>query len=137
MAIFGASSLHPKIPFPAGGLGVDSSRTCGGNSDVWATRILVPALQLLQIYSERPDRSSVAEGNDDAAAVIGQLEALPALEPANFCDTSVSKGRPWGGARLMRIILVVISIAFATATAGAAITTAKQISANHHLPPAV
>jgi hypothetical protein len=60
-----------------------------------------------------------------------------AFEPANFCDTFVCKGRPWGGARVMRIILVVISIAFATATAGAAITTVKQIGANHHQPPSV
>ena len=31
----------------------------------------------------------------------------------------------------MRIVLVVLAIAFAAAAAGAAITTSKQISANH------
>jgi hypothetical protein len=75
VTIFGAPSLHPKIPFPAAGLRAKFERTCGRNSDVWATatRDHGPALQLFRIESKRlklptPFSRRIAEPlNADAA----------------------------------------------------------------------
>src|SRR5712664_1896669 len=55
MMIFGASSLHPKIPFPAAVVEREGGPLCTRNSDVRATAIrdLGPALQLFRIESER------------------------------------------------------------------------------------
>ncbi len=56
LVIFGALSLHPKIPFLAAGLErAKFDRTCTRNSDFWATviRDLGPPLQLFRIESER------------------------------------------------------------------------------------
>src|SRR5712672_2623416 len=52
MTIFGASSLHPKIPFPAAGL----EREVQGQYSGFCTAVvrdLEPALQLFRIESER------------------------------------------------------------------------------------
>jgi hypothetical protein len=53
--IFGALSLHPKIPFPAAGIEREVGPHCTRNSDSWATAIrnLGPARQLFRIKSER------------------------------------------------------------------------------------
>src|SRR5712671_5454179 len=55
-AVFGALSPHPKIPFPAAGLGTKSGRTCSRNSAFCAAVIqgsLESARQLFRIESER------------------------------------------------------------------------------------
>ena len=71
--VFGALSLHPKIPFPAAG--AKSDRTCTRNSDLRATmfRDFGPALQLFRIESERlklpaPFGRRIAEPLDADAA---------------------------------------------------------------------
>src|SRR5436190_17528765 len=55
VVIFGALSLHPKIPFPATGLSAKSDRTNTGNSAFLGRRNpdLGPALQLFRIEPER------------------------------------------------------------------------------------
>ena len=76
LVIFGALSLHPKIPFLAAGLErAKFDRTCTRNSDFWATVIpdLGPPLQLFRIESERlklsaPFSRRIAEPLDADAA---------------------------------------------------------------------
>jgi hypothetical protein len=75
MTIFGASSLHPKIPFPAAVVEREVGPLCTRNSDFWATviRDLGPALQLFRIESERlklpaPFGRRIAEPLDADAA---------------------------------------------------------------------
>ena len=55
MAIFGALSLHPKIPFPAAGVEREVRPHCTRNSEICAAviRDLGPVLQLFRIESER------------------------------------------------------------------------------------
>src|SRR5258706_7605041 len=55
MTIFGASSLHPKFPFPAAMVERKVGPPCTRNSDLRATmfRDFGPALQLFRIESER------------------------------------------------------------------------------------
>ena len=73
--IFGALSLHPKIPFPATGLSAKSDRTNTGNSAFLGRRNpdLGPALQLFRIEPERlklsaPFSRRIAEPLDADAA---------------------------------------------------------------------
>src|SRR6266576_680920 len=71
MTIFRASSLHPKIPFPAAVVEREVGQHCARNSDV--IRDLRPGLQLSRIESERlklpaPFSRRIAEPFDADAA---------------------------------------------------------------------
>ena len=75
MAVFGASSLHPKIPFPAVGLSARSRTALHPQFRLLARRNwdLGPALQLFRIESERlklsaPFSRRIAEPLDANAA---------------------------------------------------------------------
>ncbi len=75
MTIFGASSLHPKIPFPAAAVEREIGPHCTRNSNIWATVIRDPrpAPQLFRIESERfklsaPFSRRIAESLDAYAA---------------------------------------------------------------------
>ena len=94
MTIFGASSLHPKIPFPAPVVEREVGPHCTRNSNFWAAviRDLRPGLQLFRIESERlklpaPFNRRIAEPFDaDAAGMAhgegGGLLILEELEHA-------------------------------------------------------
>jgi hypothetical protein len=75
MAIFGASSLHPEIPFPAVAVECEVGPHCTRNSDFRATVIcdFGLALKLFRIESERlklsaPFSRRIAEPLDTDAA---------------------------------------------------------------------
>src|SRR5258705_3463624 len=84
MAIFGASSLHPKIPFPAAVVEREVGPLCTRNPtfEPPVIRDLGPALQLFRIESERlklpaPFGRRIAESLDADAA--GQRPSTAAL----------------------------------------------------------
>ena len=75
MTIFGASSLHPKIPFPAAGVEREVGPHCAQNFDFLVTVIRDPraVLRLIRIESEclklsAPFSWRIAETLDSNAA---------------------------------------------------------------------